>query len=258
MMRFPLAVVAVLAALPCLAQDDSIDRLAERLISLRPEVEELQSELDIQREEHKSKMSYLTAQQAELEANLDRENLRLRQLDDELKELNEKAAGAGVDAETLRPAVLSAIERLRLVIRSSLPFKHGERLQALDEVHAQLEAGAIVPQRAANRLWALVEDELRISHENAIYSQTIPLNGEDVLADVAKLGSVAMYFRTRDDRYGIALPPTQSASAWQWQLVSETAQRDQIAQLFDSLRKQIRQGYFEVPGALPGLAKAQP
>jgi hypothetical protein len=252
-MRTLIALIAVLAVSPCLAQDGNIDQLAERLIALRAEVETLQSELDIQREEHKSKMSYLTAQQSELEANLDREGLRVRQLEDELEELRTKADDAGADADTLQPIVLQAAAQLRAAIQSSLPFKQNERLQALDEVETQLNTGAIVPQRAANRLWALVEDELRISRENAIYSQTIPLNGEPVLVDIAKLGTIAMYFRTRDDRYGFAQPQN---GQWQWQLIDDAVQRDQIAQLFDSLRKQIRQGYFEIPGALPAVVDA--
>lgn len=253
-MRTLIAILAAVAALPCLAQEGNIDQLAERLISLRAEVEMLQSELDIQREEHKSKMSYLAAQEAELQANLDREGLRVRQLEDELAELREKADSAGADAETLQPVVITAIEKLRQSIASSLPFKQQERLQALAEVESQLASGAIVPQRAANRLWALVEDELRISRENAIYSQTIPLNGEPVLADVAKLGSVALYFRTRDERYGLARP---QSGEWQWQVVEDAGQRDQIATLFDSLRKQIRQGYFEIPAALPAVVDAE-
>lgn len=253
-MRFLVVIIAALAVWPCLAQEDGIDRLAERLIQLRAEVEQLQSDLDIEREEHKGKMSYLAAQKAELEVSLGREELRLRQLEEELAQLREKAAAAGTDAETLSPTVYAAIDQIRQAITSSLPFKHQERLEALNEIVRQLDSGAIVPQRGANRLWALVEDELRINRENAIYSQTIQLNGQPILADVAKLGSVAMYFRTRDDRYGLA---QASGGEWIWTLVEDTDGRDQIATLFDSLRKQIRQGYFEIPGALPALSEVQ-
>ncbi|GAB4189248.1 MAG: hypothetical protein Tsb002_16120 [Wenzhouxiangellaceae bacterium] len=254
MNRLPAIFFVILGAGICHAQDDNIDRLAQRLIALRGEVEQLQSELDVQREEHKSKMSYLAAQQAELDATLDREQLRVQQLEDELNELRAQADTAGADAETLTPIVVQAIARLRAAIESTLPFKRVERTAALDEIEQELNSGVIVPQRAMNRLWALVEDELRISRENAIYSQTIELNGESVLADVAKLGGVAMYFRTRDDRYGMANPEGDS---WRWQVTSDPAQRDQIANLFDSLRKQIRQGYFEIPYALSALSEVQ-
>ncbi len=234
--------------------EGELDALAERLIQARAQVEELQSELDIQREEHKGKMAYLSAQITELEANQEREELRIRQLEQELDKLRTDAEAAGVDADSLQPTVLAVAGNLRTVVEQSLPFKRQDRLSELDEIVTQMEAGVNTPQRAVNRLWAFVEDELRISRENAIYSQTIELSGQPVLADVAKLGSVALYFRTRDDRYGMAQP---LADGWSWAVVEGAAEQEQIANLFDALRKQIRQGYFELPNALPALTASQ-
>ena len=44
---------------------DATDTLATRLIQMRGQVDELQSELNLKREEHKNRMSYLTAQLAD-------------------------------------------------------------------------------------------------------------------------------------------------------------------------------------------------
>lgn len=236
------------------SNDSELEGLAQRLIQARAQVEELQSELDIEREEHKGRMAYLSAQKTELEANQQREELRIRQLEQELDKLRTDAEAAGADAESLQPIVLTTVESLRSVVMQSIPFKRQDRLAELDEVVAQLEAGVSTPQRSINRLWAFVEDELRISRENAIYSQTIQLNGQPVLADVAKLGSVALYFRTRDNRFGLARPEQGN---WSWQIVDSANQQEQIETLFDALRKQIRQGYFELPNALPALSTTQ-
>ncbi len=237
-----------------IAQGSGVEDLAHRLIDARAQVEELQSELDIEREEHKGRMAYLSAQITELEANQEREELRILQLEQDLDKLRTDAEAAGVDSESLQPIVLEIAAELRSVVEQSIPFKQQERLGELEEVITQLEAGVNTPQRAINRLWAFVEDELRISRENAIYSQTIQLNGQPVLADVAKLGSVALYFRTRDDRYGLARPSTNQ---WSWEIAESTSEQEQIASLFDALRKQIRQGYFELPNALPALNTTQ-
>ncbi len=237
------------------AQTDGneLDTLAQRLIAARAEVEELQSELDIQREEHKGKMAYLSAQATELEANQEREELRIRQLEQDLDKLRTDAEAAGADAESLQPIVQQVVDKLRTTVAQSIPFKQQDRLAELDEVIAQMEAGVNTPQRSINRLWAFVEDEFRISRENAIYSQTIQLNGQPVLADVAKLGSVALYFRTRDNRYGLARP---AAGDWVWQVAEDADEQQQIEELFDALRKQIRQGFFTLPNALPVLNQA--
>ncbi|MGD9264901.1 MAG: DUF3450 family protein [Lysobacterales bacterium] len=226
----------------------SPDPLAERLVTLRGQVDTLQSELDIRREEHKNRMVYLTAQLTELEASRDREALRVTKLRDDLAEMREEIERGGLDSNALQPFVLDQVDVLRDQISRGLPFKTGDRLAELDELATQLQNGVITAQRGINRLWAFVEDEIRISKENAIYSQSITIDGRNMLVDVAKLGSVMMFFRTRDLDYGRAVYGPQG---WRFEMLESNADKEKVAVLFDSLRKQIRQGYFELPAVLP-------
>jgi hypothetical protein len=242
-----LAVTFALTANAALAQD-ATEALANRLIQMRGQVDELQSELNLRREEHKNRMSYLTAQQAEMEASRDREALRIRQLEQELEQIRADVAAAGATSESLAPVVMRYLGELRMQVQTGFPFKVGERLAELDEIEARLNSGVITAHRAFNRLWAFVEDELRISRENAIYTQSINLAGENVLVDIAKLGNAMMYFRTRDLRYGRAV---ETGVGWRFELLDSASDPELVARLFDSLRKQIRQGYFQLPNALP-------
>ena len=247
--RTKLALVAAcLMTSPILFAQDATDELSKRLIQMRGQVDELQSELNLKREEHKNRMTYLTAQLTEMEASRDREALRVRQLDEDLEQMREAVAAAGATSETLAPIVLDYQAQLYQLVRTGFPFKVQERLAELDEIEAQLNSGVITAHRALNRLWAFVEDELRITRENAIYSQSINLNGENMLVDVAKLGNAMMYFRTRDLKYGRAV---ETPAGWRFELLSSAADQELVARLFDSLRKQIRQGYFQLPNALP-------
>lgn len=240
------AAAAVLGVNDLYAQD-SLQNLANRLVALRGEVDELQSELDLAREEHKNKMSYLSAQKAELEANRDRQRLRIQQLEQELEDFRQEQAAAGDDADTLRPVVADIILRVREQVATGFPFKVQERLAELDDIDTQLANRVVTPQRAVNRLWAFLDDEIRISRENAIYSQTINLEGENVLADVAKLGTVMMYFKTGDNRYGRVV---RRDDGWRYETLDDAGDQEQVENLFDSLRKQIRQGYFQLPYAI--------
>lgn len=230
------------------AIDGASAELARRLIEIRGQVEEIQSELNLLREEHKNRMAFLTAQQTELEASRDREALRIVQLETELEEMREQVAAAGDTSEVLAPVVLNRLTDLRDQVRTGFPFKVQERLAELNEIEVQLNSGVITAQRAFNRVWAFIEDELRISRENAIYSQSIELDGENVLVDVAKLGNAMMYFRTRDLEYGRAV---ETGAGWRFELLRSPDGQEQVALLFESLRKQIRQGMFELPNALP-------
>jgi len=227
--------------------------LAERLISLRGQVDELQSELDIRREEHKNRMVYLTTQLADLKSSRDREGLRVSQLQEDLREIRTEIADSGVNSEALLPFTLKLIATLQGQISDGFPFKTGERLKELKELETQLDTGVLVAQRGINRLWAFIEDELRISQENAIYSQSVVIDGNNVLVDVAKLGSVMMFIRTRKLEYGRAV---HGDRGWHFEMLESATEKDQVARLFDSLRKQIRQGYFELPIAMPPRVEA--
>ncbi len=246
-------IISMLFVLTAMAQD-SPATLAETLVRLRGQVDSLQSALDIEREEHKNRMVNFTAQLADIEANRDRENLRITQIQKNLDETREKISAAGLNAEAFLPAIYGQISALRARIANGLPFKTRERLDALDKLEVQMKNGETTPQRGINRLWAFVEDELRISRENAIYSQPIALNGNSILVDVAKLGNVMMFFRTKDLKYGRAI---HTDVGWRFELLKSSAEQEQVAVLFDSLRKQIRQGYFELPAALPPQADKQ-
>jgi Protein of unknown function (DUF3450) len=244
---------ALALTVPLVQAQDATDALANRLIQLRGQVDQLQTDLNLKREEHKNRMTYLTAQLTETEASRDREALRVRQLNQDLEQMKDQVAAAGATSETLAPVVLRYLAELRVQVQTGFPFKVGDRVAELDEIETQLNSSVITAHRAFNRLWAFIEDELRITRENAIYTQPINLNGENVLVDVAKLGNAMMYFRTRDLHYGRAVETPQG---WRFELLDSASDQELVARLFDALRKQIRQGYFQLPNALPREASS--
>jgi len=238
-----LAFAAVAASTPVAAQD-SLDALAEELVGLRGQVESLNTELNRMQEQHRAEMNSLAAQKGDLEATRRREELRIRQLEQDLEQNRERAREAGVAGEALIPVAWEIIDGMEARVRQGFPFKTEDRLTALAEIRSQIDSGAIDPPRAINRLWRLYEDELRITRDNGLYSQVIPLGGDRVLADIAKIGAVAIYFQTRDGRAGFV---TRAGENWNFTVAEGGAEREQISALFDSLRKQIRTGYFKLP-----------
>lgn len=243
-----LALFALLAFVlaPAAAQDsqESLDALAEELVSLRGQVESLNTDLNRMQEQHRAEMNSLAAQKGDLEATRRREELRIRQLEQDMEQNRERAREAGVAGEALIPVAYEIIDGMEARVREGFPFKTEDRLTALAEIRSQIESGAIDPPRAINRLWRLYEDELRITRDNGLYSQVIPLGGDRVLADIAKIGAVAIYFQTRDGRSGYV---TRAGDDWNFTVTEGGADREQINQLFDSLKKQIRTGYFTLP-----------
>lgn len=236
-----IALTLAAGAAPARAADEA---LAESLIRLRGEVEQLNGELEQLRQEQRTTLNGLATQKAELAASVDRQQLAARELREKLDAKNAEAAATGAEGDALKPAVLAAADALKAHIEAGLPFKQDERAADVDAFRNDVITGAIPPARAVNRLWALYEDEFRLTRENGLFSQTIDLGQERVLADVARLGSMALYFKTQDGRVGMA---QRSADGWRFVTVEDAADKARIDALFDALRKQIRQGWFELP-----------
>ncbi len=237
--------LAQAAVAPAFADDAS--ELSQRLIALRGEVETLNSELELLREEQRTSLQGLAAQKAELENSLKRQQVAQLEARAKVAKLEEERVAAGTAGDALTPMLLAAIDNLRAFVAAGLPFKTDERLAALDEIRTQLASAQLPSRRAANRLWAFYEDEFRITRETGLHKQTIQVGNERVLADVAKVGSVMLLFKTDDSRFGAA---RRGPGGWSFVVAENAAEQARIAALFDALGKQIRQGYFELPAAL--------
>ncbi|MFT5587226.1 MAG: TolA-binding protein [Cognaticolwellia sp.] len=240
------ALALILGAMPAAYAAD-LDTMAQTLSEMRRQVEQLSADLTLQKEDLRGRLRALDGEKAELQVQLRQQELRGSQLQQALD--SEKAVRSEIVAEgqALTPAVVESIAAVRGSVKRSMPFRLQERLDELDKLEAELAAETITPREAAQRLWSFSEDELRLSKENAIDRQVITLDGEEVLVDVARLGMVAMYYKTESGQVGWAV---REAGAWEWKPTTNTAEQQQILELFDALEKQIRVGFFELPSAL--------
>ncbi len=226
------------------------DALAARLAELRTEVEALSSDVEAKKEEKRTRLRSLSAQKADLEFQLQREERRIAELRARAERQRETMSKDTTVGNELKPALDEAMDDLEARIQAGLPFKRAERLEAVAELRRKIDQGLLTPQKGAVQLWALFEDEMRLGRENGLYRQVIELGGDEVLVDVARLGMVTMYFRTDDGRVGRVVQGGDGAASHGWTWVETASERDQrqVAALFDAMRKQIRTGYFELPG----------
>ena len=236
--------LALLLAPVAHAADDQAERLAE----LRTEVERLSSEVREAQEVHRAELRSLELQKTEMQNRIRQEEVRLDQLQrlaDKQRQTIEAESKAG---EVLLPVLTQAMTDLEAQIQAGLPYHTDERLAEVGKLRTQLDEGTLSPQKASSRLWQLVEDELRLARESQLNHQVIDLEGEQVLADVARVGMIAMYFRTPDGRAGTV---TGTPGAYTWTTYGDSTSVTQVNHLFDSLDKQIRVGFFELPNLVP-------
>lgn len=258
--REAMTAVLVLAALAFSTEEatgapESPRSLATELARLRSDIEELSGRLESQKSEASSQLQSLARQKAELDAQLRREGVRVAELQRRISNLKAKVATRAEAQEALRPLATSVADTLVAAIGKTLPFQRESRQKEIRGIVDHLATKRITPADAVARLWDRVEDELRLARESGLYSQVILLDGKEHLVEVARVGMVLMYFRTQDGRYGVA---ERRKEAWTFTLVGTEDKRKQISFLFESFRKQIRTGFFQLPGPMPAALGGRP
>ena len=242
----------VLSSVVCMALGTSSlhadnENIVNSIMKLRADVEALYTKIDDNKESYKAEMKSNTMQSADSEAQINRQETALKLAIAEHEKVQKKIAEASTKNESIKPMLLGAIDGLRTIIKEGIPFKTNERLAELDKLQKNLIDDVITEEKALLLTWASYDDTIRLTKEIGRFKQEITIDGEPVLANVAKLGSVMMYFSTPDNKVGYV---TKENNAYAYKVVKEKEEIAKIVNLFDSLQKQIRTGFFSLPNAL--------
>ncbi len=243
----PFALSLLFAGSLLCASATSTDNMAESLMKLRAEVETLNSQISDEKDSYKSEMRSLTAQKSELEGIISRKELKLKEIQKELADIQAKITKASKNSLGLKPIVFDAIDQLEAMIKTSIPFKIADRLAAVEKIKTQLQSSLITPQKALSYVYNSYADEIRMTKENAIFKQGIQLDGEDKLVEIARVGTAMMFFKTPDGTVGYV---TRSGNGWEYKEELNKDKQTEILNIFDAFKKQIRTGYFTLPNAL--------
>jgi len=245
--RANLGTLIVAAAFTSTATAQDSAKLAGELSALRSEVETMSAELGELKAEQQDQLRTFARQKGELVLELDREKMRLQKLRMAVASRQDEVDQEKARFQDVVPVFQETVESLRSYIESSLPFRREERLAELDKLVSSQRAGLVSPPKALVRLWGMVEDEFRMTHENGLFQQTVTVNGQEALADVVRLGMVALYFRTSEGQVGFA---QREGGGWAYHVIDKPKDVEEVSMLFDSFKKQVRVGLFELPNAL--------
>ena len=253
-MRLHFFTIFMAICLACPAFGKTVEDLTTALVEKRSAVERLTEEVESAKRARREQQRAFTAQKAQIEAELQREGLRHSQLTDALERKRKLIEAAQESDAALLPVFESGVATLRTYIKGSLPFRQAERLSEVDVLERKLQDGLLTPRNALTRLWSLVEDEQQLTKESSLDRDVVTIDGEELMVDILRLGSVGLFFRTGDGRVGSV---SRTADGWIAKRLESEDSLIQINQLFDAFKKQIRVGYFDVPNVLPRTEVAQ-
>lgn len=242
-----LALTSLLIIQPAALAEEAAG-LAKRLADLRIEVESLSDDLSARKNDTQEQLRSFARQRSELELEIQREETRLQKMRQAVEQKRSESAAQKAASADIAPAFDKHLAQVRGYVRESLPFRTKERLSELDKLEEQFKSGLLPPQRALNRLWGFVEDELRMTRESGLFSQPVSVDGKEQLAEVVRLGMVMIYYRTPTGELGQS---SFEGGQWSFRPIDDEDGRKRIRTLFETFKKQIRVGYFELPNALP-------
>ena len=251
-MRIQRSIAILMSALtlgivPADAHALEVEKLATALAELRGDIEDLSASIDDQKRRGRTTVQALELRKAELEATHRRLETRVNALSAKKAGLDEKQASHQKKRTALNAATQSALKRVRAYVAQGLPFRVTERLAELDELEAQLAQKKIAPIRALGMLWERVEDELRLTRESGLDRQVVTVDGQEFLTPVIRVGMLMLFYLTDE---GVAGRAVKQDGQWSWQPYEGDGQTQQVASLFDSFKKRIRVGLFDVPNAV--------
>ncbi len=248
------ASIAVTGALCSSALAEELDNLAKRLATLRGDVEALSDELAARKDDLQEQVRSFGRQKSELDLQIQREDARVQKLRQAVAQQKAQAEAEQAAQQDVGPAFERHLQKVRRYVEDSLPFRMKERLAELDKIEHQYKQGLLAPQRALNRLWGFVEDELRMTRESGLYAHPVTIEGEEQLAEVIRVGMVTLYYKTADGQLGNIV---EKNGVYAYEPIVDDDARKQVRDLFATFKKQIRVGYFTLPNALGQIEKAQ-
>ena len=226
----------------------SLENISQELVKVRQQIETLHNEIRFKKDSYKDEMRSYASQKSDLNVRISRAELNIKDLRRELKKITDFNKEKNRDQKKILPILKVAIEQLRESIANSLPFKLSQRMHALNELELRLDTNVISPNKAANQLWAFVEDELMLGKSSGIYNDKLKIEDREKLVKVLRIGKIAMFYKTQDGKYGVT---KRRESGWQQKVITNTEDVAKLEHLFDSFTKNIRNGQFSLPNFFP-------
>ncbi len=223
------------------------EKLANSIIKLRGDVEELYSQIKDNKQRYTSEMKSLSMQTTDTEAQINRKETSIKLAQNKLQEIQGKIKETSSANSNIKPLIKEALMLLENSIIEGLPFRVTERIADLKKIQADLNDNQITSEKALALVWAAYDDAIRVTKEIGLFKQEITLNGHNVLAKIAKLGSVAIFFSTPSDELGFTM---KTDKGYEYKVITDPKDKEKIVALFDALQKQIRTGFFTLPNGL--------
>jgi len=178
-------------------------RDTEQAIDTRQETQQLQDEWSEEKTDLVHRFRSATAGVRWLRERKTEESAKARALDDRVAELQRRLGEADRLEGSMQDTLMVIFHRLEESVAESLPFLPEERSLRLASVGDELVRPDVTSAEKLRRLLEALQVEAGYASAVEVYQDMIEIEGEQIHADVLRIGRVALFWRTPDgDRVG--------------------------------------------------------
>lgn len=247
----PCVAALLICASPLLAgQETAITQLAERIATLRGELDHEEYELVRTRREVDTELASLSQERDVLRRQADQAQARVTSLRDVVR-----ARRAILEARTrqqghIHDVLLEACQGMEQSILQTAPLHREARIKRVAQLHDRIEAHAVTDAEGFEDLAALVRDEIELTGTTQLTKTLITLDGKERLVSVVALGTALLFWELEDGRAGVI---SHRNGQWDNHLVDAPEQRDAIHALYQAQKASIQATVLRLP--LPPASK---
>ena len=192
---------AVLA--PAQTEGEHTRRDTEQAIETRQETQQRQDEWAEEKADLVRRFRSATAGVKWLRERKAQESDQARALDDRVAELQRRLGEADRLEGSMQDTLMVIFHRLEVSVAASLPFLPQERNLRLASVGNELVRPDMTSAEKLRRLLETLQVEAGYASTVEVYQDMIVVEGEQIHADVLRVGRIALFWRTPDgDRVG--------------------------------------------------------
>lgn len=219
----------------------SSEDLSDKIIQLRNEVSELSDDFRTEKELLKSKIQTLALEKMDLDSKLRRQEISLQATQ---KKLTQAKSLKDIKYPEFDQIISTFLDFETQRLTKTLPYKLEERLDYIQKIKTDFLEDKSPSDKILQNLWSHIEDEIQLAKDISLDKDVLTIDGQPTLVEIAKVGMLMLFYKTADGQYGYL---DYKTGPWKPVLISDSGQSILIESFFESLKKQIRTGYFEFP-----------
>jgi hypothetical protein len=228
----------------CSVQANSWESLIEKLTQTRGEVEMLSKELDSLQREKQSELEQWTQRKTDLEAQVQKEQLRSLQINEKLKRLETRVKLQGKADPQAQKKLLAWIDRYDQWILSSIPFLQESRKEILKSLKSRTQKAQEPVEFILADFWAFVDSEMKLAQTNEYKIVDIQMGAKLKKCEVARLGLQSLFVVTPDKKI---LKAIKESAGWAWKNIDSAEDQSAILLLVHNLKNKNGSGYYHLP-----------